>query len=69
MNSLKYPLNNAQLEIMKLFSTDLSEGELKELKNLIAQFYAAKAIKAADEVWDEKGLTNEDMDNWLNEKS
>jgi len=25
MNNLNYPLNNAQIELMKLFSTNLSE--------------------------------------------
>ncbi len=69
MSALKYPLNNVQMELMKLFSTDLSEKELEELKTLLSQFYADKAIKTADEFWDQKGLTNEDMDKWLNEKS
>jgi len=69
MSTLKYPLNNAQMELMKLFSTDLSEKELEELRTLLSRFYAVKAIKAADKFWDKKGLTNEDMDKWLNEKS
>ena len=57
------------MELMKLFSTDLSEKELKELKALLSRFYADKAVNAADDVWDKKGLTDEDMDKWLNEKS
>jgi len=69
MSVLKYPLNNAQKELLKLFSTDLSEKELHELKSLLSRFYAEKAIKAADKVWDKKGLTDDDMDKWLDEKS
>lgn len=32
---------------------------------MLAQFYADKSIKLANQVWDEKGLTDEDMDKWL----
>jgi hypothetical protein len=55
------------LEILKLFSTNLSENELQELKNELAQFYAQKAIASANQVWQEKGLSNEIMEKWLNE--
>lgn len=64
---LKYPLTNAQIELMKLFGTDLSDGELKELKTLLSRFYAKKATQAADAIWDKKGLSDADMDHWLNE--
>ena len=69
MSTLDYPLNNAQMELMKLFSTNLSDSDLKDLKELLSRFFADKAITAADGMWDEKGLTNGDMDQWLNEKS
>ena len=68
MSTLKYPLSNVQVELMKLFGTNLSNSDLKDLKNLLSRFFADKAIKAADQIWDEKGLTNENMDQWLNEK-
>jgi hypothetical protein len=68
MSILKYPLSNAQMELMKLFGTNLSNNDLKDLKNLLSRFFADKATKAADDIWDEKGLTNEDMDQLLNEK-
>jgi hypothetical protein len=67
MEILQQPLSNAQIEILKLLSTNLSEGELEELKNELAQFYAKKAIKSANQAWQEKGLSNETMDQWLNE--
>ena len=54
---------------LKLYSTDLSQEDLKELRLNLAQFYAAKSIMLANQVWDKKGLTNEDMDKWLNEVS
>jgi DeoR/GlpR family transcriptional regulator of sugar metabolism len=69
MSVLNYPLTNVQIELMKLFNTNLSENELAELKNLLSKFYADKAISQADAIWDEKGLTDDDMEKWLNEKS
>ena len=66
MNDITTPLSNVQLEILKLYSTNLDNIELLELKEQLAEFYAKKSIKDADTAWVEKGLTNEDMDNWLN---
>lgn len=63
------PFSNTQLELLKLFSTGLSDSELKELRDLLANFYADKSIKAADKAWDEKGLSNQEMDRWLNKPS
>jgi hypothetical protein len=69
MSVLNYPLTNGQIELMKLFRTNMSEQELLELKDLLAKFYADKATQRANQIWDEKGLTNEDMDKWLNQNS
>ena len=69
MNTLKFPLSNVQMELLKIFSTDISETEINELKLVIANYYANKAIKKSDEIWDEKGMTNDDMNKWLNTKS
>jgi len=67
MENLQPPLSNVQLELLKLYATDLSEEDMVELKDMLADFYAKKSIQLANQVWDEKGLTNEDMDTWLNE--
>ncbi|MDB5088627.1 MAG: hypothetical protein JWR09_2621 [Mucilaginibacter sp.] len=69
MSVLNYPLNNVQLELMKLFSTNLSDHELLELRDLLSNFYADKAIKKADSIWEEKGLSDQDMEKLLNSKS
>ncbi|OFX23116.1 MAG: hypothetical protein A2033_02150 [Bacteroidetes bacterium GWA2_31_9] len=58
-------LTNAQLELLKLFSTNFNDLELKELKHLLANFYAKKAIESANNDWKKKGLTDNDMDNLL----
>jgi tRNA A37 threonylcarbamoyladenosine modification protein TsaB len=55
-------LNQTQLEILKLFSRDLSEGDLLDLKRTIVRFLAEKATKMIDEIIDEKGLSINDID-------
>ena len=67
MIAVKQPLSNVQLELLKIYSTNISESEMKELKDLLAQFYAKKSIENANESWKEKNLSNEIMDEWLNE--
>jgi len=67
MESIRQPLSNAQVELLKLFSTKLSENELTELKELLANFYAQKSIQSADKVWEENKLTQNNMDSWLND--
>lgn len=69
MSVLNYPLSNVQVELMKLFSTNLTDKELIELKDLLSGFYANKAIAQADAIWDKKGLSDQDMEKWLNKKS
>lgn len=69
MTQSLFPLSNVQIELLKIFSTDLSEPDLVELKSLLAKFYAEKSIELANQVWEEKELTDADMDKWLNELS
>ena len=67
MVTLNKPFTNIQTELLKLYSTNISEKDLLELKDVIAKFYAEKSINYANKSWEEKKLTNKDMDNWLNE--
>jgi len=68
MENINQPLSNAQLEILKAFSFELSDDDLKELKNLLAKYFAEKAIKSANSVWEEKGWSDEKVDDFLNRK-
>lgn len=61
------PLSNVQLELLKLYSTNLSEKDILELKDVLARFYAERSIELADNVWQQKGYTAEDMNSILND--
>jgi hypothetical protein len=68
MEAIKQPLSNVQLEILKVFSHNLTEEELKEFRDTIAGYFANRAIKSANKAWEEKGWTDEDVDSMLNTK-
>ena len=48
----------AQLELMNAVANINSEAELNEFKSLLAHYFAQKAQKAIDKIWDE-GIINE----------
>ena len=62
MEMLSSPLNVTQLEILKLFSRELSDTDLLALKRLMVRFLADKATRLADEAVEQKGWTKEDLD-------
>lgn len=57
--------SNIQLELLKLYSTDVKENELLDIKNYLAKYFAEKAITEADAIWDAKDLDNDTMDKFL----
>lgn len=36
-----------------------------ELRRKLARYFATKGTAAADRIWDEQGLSDEDMTDWL----
>ena len=68
MEAIKQPLSNVQLEILKVFSYHLTDEELRDFRDTIAQYFANRAISSANKVWEEKGWTDEDVDRMLNTK-
>ncbi len=60
-SSVHPPLTNVQAELLKLFSTEIPESHLLELKKMIAKFLLDKARDKADIIWDEKGYSDEKL--------
>lgn len=65
--SPKTPLTALQLELLKLYSTDMTTEELLDLKLELARHFAGKATAAADRIWGERQLTGQNIDAWLDE--
>ena len=65
MKAVPKPLTNLQIELLKIFSLQLSENELKEIRDVLAQFFAKKAMDGADAIWQQKGWTKKDETRFL----
>ncbi len=62
-------LTNLQIELLKVFAYTLDDATLLQIRELLAKFFAEKATQRMDEIWQERGYTNETMDNWLQEEN
>jgi len=60
-NSVQTSLNNAQLEILQLFSQGLTELELEELRATLIEFRTKQLEKQVLRVANNKGLSIEDV--------
>jgi len=69
MATIDKPLTNLQLELLKLFSMNLPEEELLEIRRILANYFAERASDEMDRLWEENKWTNETMDDWLNDDS
>jgi hypothetical protein len=49
-----------------MFKYTKSENQLKEVKELLSKFFAEKVDELSDKLWKEKKLSQEEMDNILN---
>lgn len=58
-------LNSQQLEILKLFSRELDDNDLIEIKRLIVKYLSDKITNLADGVWEKENWTNNDMERLL----
>lgn len=60
-------MSNLQLELLRLYGNGVSDESLREIKAILAKYFAAKATDAMDRVWDEQNLTEQTMIDWTNE--
>ncbi len=67
--TLAKPLTNLQYELLKYFQYEVKDDELLEIKRLLSDYFAKKAMDDMDKLWDAEGLSNDTMDKWLNEEN
>lgn len=60
-------LNEAQLQLLKLFEVVKAEEDLRQLRTVLVQFLAQKTVEAADKSVADKGYTEQDISEWKNE--
>jgi hypothetical protein len=52
-----------------VFSRNISEEELLDIRRILARYFMQRATEGADKIWEERGFSNELMQQWLNQES
>ena len=60
-------LTNLQLELLKVFSYQLNQQQLTDIKTLLANYFAEQATKEVDQLWAENNWDENTMETWANE--
>lgn len=66
MQTLHSGLNNAQIEILKMFSKPMSQKELSEFKKMLIQYLSKKIDEEVEDIWNKKKMSNSKLDKVLN---
>ncbi len=56
-----------QLELLKLYSMELPEQELLEIKDMLGKHFLHKIAQTATAAATQHNCTQQDYDNWLND--
>lgn len=64
MDSETKPLSNLQLELLKVFSFDLEEEQLLEIRALLSRYFADKATQEMDALFAQNGWGEEKVEEW-----
>lgn len=62
----KNQLTNMQLELLKMFSVEVPEADLKMVRNMLANFFAERATEEAVKAQQKNKWTNKEIDSWAN---
>lgn len=57
-------LTNLQLELIKVFSYQLNDVQLLEIRDILTKYFADKATHEMDNLWIENNWNSNTMDNW-----
>lgn len=60
-------LTNLQLEILEVFKYDLSEEQIKEIRNLLVEYFAEKVTSGIDKLFEENNWGEEKIEEWSKE--
>ena len=63
------PLSNLQIELLKMYSSGVSDEYLKDIKLMIAKYLFSKAQERADNIWDSKKYSDEIINQIIQERS
>jgi len=57
----------AQLDLLRMFGSNLSDADLIEIKKMVGEYLSKKVVQSANQAFDEKGYSENDIENWKSE--
>lgn len=60
-------LTNLQLELLKVFSLELPNSQLLDIRKLLADYFAKKATEGIDKLWDDNKWDESTIEGWSQE--
>ena len=66
MIAAAHKFSNVQLELLRIYSTDVSDEVLLQLREVLSRFFAEKASDEMDKLWEERNWSDDTMRDWLN---
>ena len=69
LQATPHRLNAMQVSLLRLFNREMSDDEILSLKRLLVKHYSAELQTEIEKVVSEKGYTQTDFDEMLNQPS
>jgi hypothetical protein len=60
-------LTELQLELVKTFSRPVSDDQVREIRQLLADYFARKVDEEVDLLFKERGYDEQTIEGWLHE--
>ncbi len=60
-------LSSLQLDLLKVYSFEPDEDDLLAIRKLLASYFSDKLIGKVQQAVEERQITEQDLDRWLNE--
>ena len=61
-------MSNLQLELLKLYATNISDSQLQDIKRLLAIYFAELIDRDLSILWEEKGWNDQTIEMWKHER-
>ena len=64
METLKQPFNPVQIEILNTMAQLNTDSDLIELKKVVSKFFAERADREMEQLWNKGTINSQTIDDW-----
>ncbi|MCE6989313.1 hypothetical protein [Dyadobacter sp. CY323] len=60
-------LSNLQIELLKLYPYSVSENELRDIRKMLADYFAQKIDSEMNQLWEKNDWNDQTIESWKSE--